>query len=90
MSDSIVFDKTTAPITISFDDEVRWILGQPNFACAAIFRRLRALGHEIPFKAEEEQAYSLFWMLSLYVEHGAGWREEAERILHEPKEESGA
>lgn len=63
---------------IELNDETRWILGRPNFVCAPIFRALRLLGHEIPHKAEDEQAYSIWWMLNLYLEHGNKWRDVAE------------
>lgn len=79
--------KDHEPITISFDGQVEWILGRPNFACALIFQRLRQLGHEIPHHAEEEQAYSLFWMLTMYTKHGENWREEADKYLRGEKSE---
>lgn len=67
------------------DEEVRWILGRPNFMCAGIAGALRMSGQEIKRKAEEEQAAVLHWMLTLYVQHGAGWREVAERLLAEAR-----
>lgn len=63
------------------DDETRWILGRPNFACAGIAACLRKLGHEIAQKAEAEQAATLHWMLCLYETHGADWRDQAEAII---------
>ena len=39
------------------------------------------MGQDIPRKAEEEQAAVLYWMLSLYLEHGNIWREEGQKIL---------
>jgi hypothetical protein len=56
------------------NDEVRWILGRPNFMCAPIAARLRKLGHVIDEKAEAEQAAVIYWMLSLYECHGDSWR----------------
>lgn len=68
-------------ITLQFDSEVRQILGTPNFACGGIAKRLRELGIESKTKAEDEQATVIYWMLSLYTEHGDNWREEGDKIL---------
>ena len=66
---------------IALDDETRWILGRPNFWCAPIARLLRVLGHRIEERAEDEQAATIHWMLSLYEEHGAGWRDKGREYL---------
>jgi hypothetical protein len=63
------------------DDETRWILGRPNFMCAPIARQLRAKGHVIAEKAEDEQAVAIHWMLCLHEEHGASWRDHANAYL---------
>jgi hypothetical protein len=65
----------------AMDDEVRWILGQPNFACISYANALRRLGHSIPNKVEEEQAAVIHWMLTVYAQHGESWREEGAKIL---------
>lgn len=39
----------------------------------SIAARLRIVGHTIPTKAEEEQAYVLHWMLCLALEDPEGW-----------------
>lgn len=65
----------------AMDDEVRWILGQPNFACISYANALRRLGHSIPNKSEEEQAAVIHWMLTVYAQHGDSWREEGAKIL---------
>lgn len=70
-----------ADVTIPFDDEVRFILGRPIFWCGSLSRDLRDLGHEIPKKAEEEQAYVLYWMLGLYAQHGSEWRTKFEEAF---------
>jgi hypothetical protein len=70
----------------ALDDEVRWILGRPNFACASIAEGLRAGGHTIERKAEHEQAAVIHWMLTMYVKHGAEWRGKAENELHEMRQ----
>ncbi len=63
------------------NDEVRDILGRPNFTCINIAKRLREKGHEIKCKAEDEQAAVIYWMLSMYVKHGKQWKEEGEAYL---------
>lgn len=69
------------------NDEVRWILGRPNFACAGIAQYLRSQGREIQKKAEDEQAEAIYWMLSLYSQHGADWRQKASNLLSTPPQE---
>ena len=63
-------------ITIQLNDETKFILGRPNFWCGQLSRNLRKLGHDIPKKAEEEQAYVIYWMLGLYDQYGDKWRDE--------------
>lgn len=59
-------------------------LGMMNFSTGPIARALRAGGHSIPERCEDEQAYVLFWFLKLAIEHGENWKkpvgEELERI----------
>ena len=66
---------------IKFDDEVKEILGRPNFSCAGIAEMLRKKGFEIKHKSEDEQANVLYWMLSLYEKHGFKWKDEANTFL---------
>ena len=66
---------------IKFDETVKEILGCPNFACARIAQVLRKKGKQIAQKAEDEQAHVLYWMLTVYEEHGEKWIEEAEKYL---------
>jgi hypothetical protein len=70
---------------IPLNDETRFILGRPCFTVIPMVQVLRIMGHEIPHKAEDEQAHAIHWMLTLYESHGAGWRDEANRILREAK-----
>lgn len=65
-------DRGLVPLKPS--EELLWILGQPNFACAGTANGLRAAGQEIPRKAEAEQAAVILWMLNLYLKHGEKWR----------------
>jgi hypothetical protein len=76
----------TSSMRIELNEHTRAILGRPNFACMRIAHQLRKMGHEIPNKAEEEQATVLWWMLNLYLKYGDKWQEEGERIL---KSDSG-
>lgn len=72
-------DESNAPrsIELPLDEEVRWILGRPNFWCASIAEQLRRSGRSIAKKAEEEQAAVIHWFLTLYLEHGAKWPDVA-------------
>ena len=50
---------------------------QPNFRCANLSEQLRAGGHEIQRKAEQEQAAVIHFLLGHYLKHGSDWRETA-------------
>ena len=70
-----------------FNEDTEWILGRPNFSCAAIARRLVQLGHRIEPRAEAEQAAVIYWMLCLYEKHGEDWRAKAQEYLrHGPED----
>jgi hypothetical protein len=75
---------------IELNDETRWILGRPNFACAGLAECLRRMGHTVARKAEDEQAAAIHWMLTMYEQHGTEWREAAERALQAAKSPSTA
>ncbi len=66
---------------MQLNEDTRFILGRPNFWCHAIAQRMRELGHEIPNKAEEEQAHVINLMLEHYEKHGTNWRSELETYL---------
>ena len=70
---------------LTWDDEVKWILGRPNFTCIGLAQALRSKGHEIESKAEAEQAAVIFWMLEMYAKYGAAWRVEGPKELQEEK-----
>lgn len=63
------------------DDEVRWILGRPNFVTGPFAHLLRAAGHQIPTKCEEEQAYTIHYWLTMYAKHGQSWRNAVDREM---------
>ena len=57
------------------------ILGTPNFATIGFAQGMRAIGVDIPRKAEAEQAHMIHFMLRHYVQHGADWRKHAAASL---------
>lgn len=68
-------------VGVPMNQQTRWIMGQPNFRCAGYASQLRAIGHEINRKSEDEQAHVMHWMLNLYFEHGDKWRNKAQELL---------
>lgn len=56
---------------------LREVLGLPNFTTGPIAHAFRAAGANIRTKCEDEQAYVLFWLLKLAIEHGDNWRKVA-------------
>ena len=66
---------------IELNEETKWIFGMPLFECAVLAQRLRELGHDINFKAEDEQAHVIHFFLSKYEEHGENWRSYASSYL---------
>ncbi|MEN6464524.1 MAG: hypothetical protein ABFD62_05020 [Syntrophaceae bacterium] len=72
----------------ALNDETRWILGRPSFMVAKIAWRLKKLGlYEVATKAEDEQAVTIHWMLTLYEKYGDNWRDEARKILSSTEEQ---
>lgn len=63
------------------NDDLRWILGRPNFACGGFSRHLRQIGYQIAEHAEDEQAAVIHWMLMLYLEYGTDWRAHTDAAL---------
>jgi len=66
---------------LKFDDEIEFILGRPNFWCGPVARRLREQGHNIKEKSEVEQAHVLYWMMSLYEQHGKEWAKKFNEFI---------
>jgi len=77
LSEAITFDPD--------DPEIRWILGQPCFMGAPIVEILRLDGHDIPRRAEHEQAAFIIWAIRKYQQHGACWKADADKELREIK-----
>lgn len=63
------------------DNEVRWILGRPNFVTGPFADLLRAAGHKIERKCEDEQAYTIHFWLTMYGQHGQEWRRVVDETL---------
>lgn len=76
-------DEQTQVLPFDFDEEIKWILGQPNFACIEIANALRRSGMQIEKKAEAEQAAVIYWMLEMYHIHGRNWRKAGEEFLQQ-------
>lgn len=74
LSGSLSFDPS--------DPEIHAILGSPCFWCAPIAHILRAAGHPIKPKAEDEQAAVIVWLIRKYQEHGEGWRKKVDAELN--------
>lgn len=66
---------------MKLNEDTKFILGRLNFLCGSIAIVLRKAGHDIPKKAEEEQAHVINWMLEMYEEHGSSWREKTNEFL---------
>lgn len=66
---------------LELTDELKNILGRPNFTCTPIAEALRRMGFVIDRKSEAEQATCLHWMLNHYLAHGADWKVHAEAEL---------
>lgn len=64
-------------------DDLREILGRPNFTCHFIAKALRVMGHSIASKSEDEQAVVIHWLLGIYLKHGPDWRQRAAAELQE-------
>lgn len=56
-------------------DDITWILGRPNFACAPIAHALRTAGDmRIETRGEAEQAHVIHWLLKMALDHPEDWR----------------
>lgn len=67
-------------------DDLREILGRPNFTCHFIAKALRIMGHSIAPKSEDEQAVVIHWLLGHYLKNGSDWRVRAEAELKSASE----
>lgn len=56
---------------------LREVLGMMVFELSPLAPALRAAGHDIKRRAEDEQAHVLHWLIGLALEHGHDWRAKA-------------
>ena len=59
----------------ALNEDLRFILGRPNFWCGPYARVLRLTGMEIAPKAEQEQAAVIHWLLGQYLKDPINWRD---------------
>lgn len=64
-------DPAQNPYPARLNDTLKRILGMPNFACIPYAQSFRRLGYRIDHKAEEEQAFTIDWLLRQYLKGGA-------------------
>lgn len=76
-------DASAEPSAPELTDDLREILGRPNFTCHFIAKALRVMGHSIAHKSEDEQAVVIHWLLGIYLKHGPDWRQRAAAELEE-------
>ena len=81
-------------VQLEMNDDLRDILGRPNFTCRDFANLLRATGTHIEPKAEHEQAAVILFALNMYLKHGTEkWEDEFEsevkRLIGIAKEKQG-
>lgn len=69
-------------IPIKLNAETRFILGRPFFWCGTVAKSLRQVGHTIPNTIEDEQAYVINHMLTLYHRHGTKFMDKLRENLN--------
>lgn len=71
------------PFPEELTEELREVLGWPNFRCGPVAHLMRAAGADIKPKAEDEQAVVLHWFVKLVMKHGTDWWNVARTELAE-------
>lgn len=75
---------TNRVLPTELTEDLKDILGRPNFMCINLAECLRADGRVIARKSEDEQAAVIFWLLGFYLTDPTNWhqlaREEIKRI----------
>jgi hypothetical protein len=84
MSEIIITPKSG--FVLPMDEDVKAILGRPNFSNVSVFEALRFSGVDIPRRYEDEQAACFHWLLNLYFTHGAEWLYYANKFIREQLE----
>lgn len=69
-------------------DDLRFILGRPNFTLSSTAAALRMMGIEIAYKSEDEQAAAIYWMLGHYLKDPEEWRLNASDELQAGADEA--
>jgi hypothetical protein len=64
-------------------EPVREVLSLMLWETSAIAHALRAAGHTVDRKVEDEQAVALHWLLGFALEHGADWQRHEALALRE-------
>lgn len=70
-------EKAKRALPAELTPDLREILGMMIYSTAPIAHAFQKAGAKIEQKAEEEQAFILFWLLGLYLKHGSEWRKHA-------------
>lgn len=74
----------------ALNDDLRFILGQPCFTFIRHAQIWRAAGHELPQRAEDEQAFFIGRMLHHYLtvpsEWHDSWADEIEAVQNEARQ----
>lgn len=78
-------DEALAGHLLPLDGDLKEILGRMCFNCVSFAKMLRLDGHDIPEKAEAEQAHVIHWLLGHYLKAGKDWRASAEAEVKEMK-----
>ncbi|WP_244131569.1 hypothetical protein [Burkholderia gladioli] len=67
-------------------EDLRHVLGFPNFRCGPYAHLMRAAGANIQRKSEDEQAHVLHWLVKLVIDHGERWADVAQEELDAMRE----
>ena len=74
----------------TLNDDLRFILGQPSFTFIRHAQIWRAAGHNLPHRAEDEQAFFIGRMLHHYLtvpsEWHDSWADEIEAVQNEARQ----
>ncbi|VWB76885.1 gp38 [Burkholderia lata] len=63
-------------------DDLRHVLGFPNFRCVPYAHLMVAAGAKIDPRSEDEQAHVLHWLVKLVIDHGERWADVAEEEMN--------
>ncbi|WP_070106461.1 hypothetical protein [Burkholderia plantarii] len=63
-------------------EDLRHVLGFPNFRCSPYAHLMRDAGANIQRKSEDEQAHVLHWLVKLVIDHRERWADVAEEEMN--------